>query len=70
MQRAAEAFVMCLGGRIRHDAIRVIKLPTKRDYAALHTITRLLAHKALMITSFTFLTEEFSFGGCRQANAL
>lgn len=48
MQGAAEALVVRLGGRIRHDAVRVVKLPTKRDDAALHPIIRLLTHKALM----------------------
>lgn len=50
MQRAAEALVMRLGGRIRHDAVRVVKLPTKGDDTALHSIIRLLTHKAVMNT--------------------
>lgn len=46
MQRAAEGFVVLLGGRVRHYAVCVVELPTQCYHAALYFIIRLLTHKA------------------------
>lgn len=50
MQRAAEAFVMWLGGREGQYAVGVVELPTQRNHAALYPVTRLLAHEACVDT--------------------
>lgn len=46
MQRAAETLVMWLCGWEGQYTVGVIKLPTQRDHAALHPVTRLLTHEA------------------------
>lgn len=50
MERAAEAFAVRLRGRECQYAVAVVELPAEWNNAALHPITRLLAHKARVHT--------------------
>lgn len=50
VQRAAEAFVVRLCGRVRQYTVGVVELPTQWNHAALYPITRLLTHEARVDT--------------------
>lgn len=48
VQRAAEALVVRLRGREGLNAVGVVELAAQRYHAALHPVTRRLAHKAVV----------------------
>lgn len=63
VQRAAEALVVWLRGREGLNTVGVVELPAQRYHAALHPVTRRLAHETVVDAcrrqkkSFEVLTE-------------
>lgn len=50
VEGATNPFILGLGGCVFQDTLVMVELPTYRHHAPLHTVARLLTHKACVDT--------------------